>query len=97
MTAQVIPFRARPARVSESPATHRDRLIRNIALAWIAAREANPQPARVAQQPAAWAAGYRLGITGQLAISPPGVTDRLAFASGVVEGKAARSREAPRT
>jgi hypothetical protein len=96
MTAQIIPFRARPVPASESPAAHRNRLLRNIAFAWIASRDEDPQPARVAQQPAAWAAGYRLGIHGQPATCPPGVADRLAFASGVVEGKAARSREAPR-
>jgi hypothetical protein len=46
----------------------------------------------VCQEPSDWAAGYIHGITGRPAICPPGVTDRLAFASGGVEGRAARSR-----
>ena len=49
----------------------------------------------VPQDPAAWKVGYKAGLSGATAAPPPGV-DALAFASGVIEGQAARSAKVTR-
>ena len=49
-------------------------------------------PERVIQDPASWQAGYNAGMSGGSAECPPEVPDRLAYASGYIEGKAARGR-----
>jgi hypothetical protein len=46
---------------------------------------------RVTQNADDWQAGYNAGMSGGSSM-PPEVTDRLAYASGFIEGKAARIR-----
>lgn len=47
---------------------------------------------RVRQDAASWQAGYNAGTSGGTSDCPPEVPDRLAYASGFVEGEAARDR-----
>jgi hypothetical protein len=47
---------------------------------------------RVAQDPAGWQAGYNAGMSRGSSVCPPEVGDRLAYASGYIEGKAAWER-----
>jgi hypothetical protein len=51
--------------------------------------------AEVAQDPADWLAGFEAGASGDNYVYPAGVRDRLAWASGFIEGKAQRDRRAP--
>jgi hypothetical protein len=44
------------------------------------------------QDPASWQAGYNAGMSGASSVCPPEVPDRFAYASGYIEGKAARAR-----
>jgi hypothetical protein len=49
---------------------------------------------RIAQDPGDWQRGFVAGSSGGSALPPPEVTDALAWASGFVEGVAARGRAA---
>ncbi len=51
-------------------------------------------PPRVTQDPVSWQAGYNAGMSGGPMDCPPEVSDPLAYASGYIEGKAARQRAA---
>jgi hypothetical protein len=56
--------------------------------------EAKPrQPPRVTQDPASWQAGYNAGMSDGPSECPPEVPDRLAYAAGYIEGKAARDAQ----
>jgi hypothetical protein len=50
------------------------------------------QRPRVTQDPVSWQAGYNAGMSGGPEDCPPEVPDRLAYAAGYVEGKAAPAR-----
>ena len=45
----------------------------------------------IKQDPTAWEAGYKAGLSGQATTAPPGV-DGVAWYSGLIEGKADRSK-----
>jgi hypothetical protein len=47
---------------------------------------------RIVQAPDDWQTGYNAGMSDGSAMPPPEVGDRLAYGSGFIEGKAARSR-----
>ena len=46
----------------------------------------------VSQDPASWQAGFNAGMSGGPSNCPPEVSDPLAYASGYIEGKAAKMR-----
>jgi hypothetical protein len=48
--------------------------------------------AKVAQDPADWVAGFEAGLRGDCYVYPGKVRDRLAWASGFVEGRAQQAR-----
>jgi hypothetical protein len=48
--------------------------------------------AKVAQDPAEWLAGFDAGLKGDCYVYPAEVRDRLAWASGFVEGRAQQAR-----
>ncbi len=47
---------------------------------------------RVEMDTGSWQQGRSAGVAGGPAVFPPGVADRLAYASGFIEGKALRDR-----
>jgi hypothetical protein len=50
---------------------------------------------KIARGAAVWLAGFEAGVSGDNYVYPAGVRDRLAWASGFIEGKAQRDRAAP--
>jgi hypothetical protein len=54
----------------------------------------NKQSAPITQDPASWQAGYNAGMSGGSSACPPETPDALAYASGYIDGKAARERAA---
>ena len=51
-------------------------------------------PRRITQDPGSWQAGYHAGMSGGPLDCPLEVADAFAYASGYIEGEAARQRGA---
>jgi hypothetical protein len=47
---------------------------------------------RIVQDSKDWQAGFNAGSSGGTSVAPPEIGDRLAYFSGFIEGKVARSR-----